>query len=465
MSQTRRQFLATGAAAIAATALPRAAGAAPFDFVLEAKERPILLPGCGGPTQAWTYAETWPLALRVKRRQPVTIEFRNGLAEHSSIHWHGLRIPHAMDGVPWITQDPVRPGDRFTYSFAPPDPGLFFFHPHCDDITALSHGLAGVIIVEDPRESGLFDQEELLVLMDWRVKDDGSYDTITTDKTAARAGTFGRLRTTNGQLAPAYQVRPGARLRLRCINVDASRIPLLDIVGAGAQVIATDGNACAPFPLSAWPLGPAMRADLALIAPDEAGAVIELHDVWQSTPVVLARFEVAGEPLPVAGRDRPLALPPAELPEPDLANAVKLELDLGAGVTDPAVAEFQKLFGADEICTTRRVFWSLNTRAWPGMAATGKPEPLAVMKSGASYVVEIFNGTPHRHPMHLHGHTFKVIGSSKRDVPVHWADTVLLEPKERLKIAFVGGEPGDWMVHCHIIEHQETGMMGYYRVA
>ncbi|MFZ2869285.1 multicopper oxidase domain-containing protein, partial [Zavarzinia sp.] len=210
---------------------------------------------------------------------------------------------------------------------------------------------------------------------------------------------------------------------------------------------------------------PAMRADLALIAPDEAGAVIELHDVWQSTPVVLARFEVAGEPLPMAGRDRPLALPPAELPEPDLANAVKLELDLGAGVTDPAVAEFQKLFGADEICTTQRVFWSLNTRAWPGMAATGKPEPLAVMKSGTSYIVEIFNGTPHRHPMHLHGHTFKVIGSSKRDVPVHWADTVLLEPKERLKIAFVGGEPGDWMVHCHIIEHQETGMMGYYRVA
>ena len=79
-------------------------------------------------------------------------------------------------------------------------------------------------------------------------------------------------------------------------------------------------------------------------------------------------------------------------------------------------------------------------------------------------MAEIFNGTPHQHPMHLHGHTFKVIASSRRDVPPHWSDTVLVAPKERVRIAFVAGEPGDWMFHCHIIEHQETGMMGYLRV-
>ena len=72
--------------------------------------------------------------------------------------------------------------------------------------------------------------------------------------------------------------------------------------------------------------------------------------------------------------------------------------------------------------------------------------------------------TPHRHPIHLHGHTFKVLSSSKRDLPVHYADTVLVSPKERIEIAFVAA-PGNWMFHCHILEHLETGMMGYFRVA
>src|SRR3546814_8485244 len=75
------------------------------------------------------------------------------------------------------------------------------------------------------------------------------------------------------------------------------------------------------------------------------------------------------------------------------------------------------------------------------------PPPLAELESGRSYVAEIFNGTPHPHPMHLHGHTFRVLGSSARRLPPHWADTVLLQAKERLRIAFVAGEPGDWMFH------------------
>jgi len=90
---------------------------------------------------------------------------------------------------------------------------------------------------------------------------------------------------------------------------------------------------------------------------------------------------------------------------------------------------------------------------------------LFALKAGRTYVAELFNGTPHRHPMHLHGHTFRVLGSNERKLPPHWADTVLVTPKERIRIAFVAGEPGDWMFHCHIVEHQETGMMGYLRVA
>src|SRR5262249_6059573 len=103
--------------------------------------------------------------------------------------------------------------------------------------------------------------------------------------------------------------------------------------------------------------------------------------------------------------------------------------------------------------------------AWPGNGHEKKPPPLFELTSGKSYVAELFNGTPHQHPMHLHGHTFKVLSSSERDLPVHWADTVLVRPRERVRIAFVAGQPGDWMFHCHIIEHQETGMMAYFKVS
>jgi FtsP/CotA-like multicopper oxidase with cupredoxin domain len=86
------------------------------------------------------------------------------------------------------------------------------------------------------------------------------------------------------------------------------------------------------------------------------------------------------------------------------------------------------------------------------------------LKSGRSYVIELNNRTPHPHPVHLHGHTFEVLSSSLRQLPPFRADTVMLLPKERIEIAFVAGLPGRWMLHCHILEHQETGMMGYITV-
>ena len=88
--------------------------------------------------------------------------------EHTSIHWHGVRVPNAMDGVPYVTQMPVLPREQFTYSFAPPDPGTFFFHPHCNTVAQLGRGLAGVLVVEGD-ETEPFDDDVVLVLKDWRV--------------------------------------------------------------------------------------------------------------------------------------------------------------------------------------------------------------------------------------------------------------------------------------------------------
>jgi FtsP/CotA-like multicopper oxidase with cupredoxin domain len=466
---SRRDFL-RGSAGLAALGLFPAARAAlndpPPATTLTAAEFPLLLPGCSAPSACWGYGAVWPRVLRIPRGETFTAVLDNRLPVHTSIHWHGLRIPVAMDGVPFMTQPPVEPGESFTYTFAPPDPGTFFFHPHCDTLTALSRGLAAGLIVEDPREEGLFDVDEVLLLKDWRARPDGSFDAFSIDQDAARAGTFGALRTTNGMSVQTIEVAPSARVRLRLINVDVTRIVMLGVAGAEAALIATDGNACPPMPVDRWRIGPAMRADIAFVAPDREGMEVTVSDVWPNTPHVCARIVTRGKAKP-ASTTRPLQLPPAELPVPDLERAQPLlKASLLAGLHDQQVQAQAVASGVDpaELCATRRIFWSINQRAWPGASHDSHPPPLFELDSGKTYVLEIFNGTPHTHPIHLHGHTFRVLSSNRTRLPPHWADTVLVTPKDRVRIAFVAGLPGDWMFHCHIIEHQETGMMGYLRV-
>jgi FtsP/CotA-like multicopper oxidase with cupredoxin domain len=92
--------------------------------------------------------------------------------------------------------------------------------------------------------------------------------------------------------------------------------------------------------------------------------------------------------------------------------------------------------------------------------------PLLALKLGQSCVVELVNETAWHHPMHLHGHVFRVLSKNGKEVlPRQWADTVLLDPDSRAEIAFVADNPGSWMLHCHVLEHQASGMMGVVRVA
>ena len=463
---SRRRFLIDAAVSAGVAALPMPLLAASGPLTLVAKERPQRLPGLAGPSPAWCYGETWPSELRVRRGETMNALLVNQLKEHTTIHWHGVRVPHGMDGVPYITQPPVQPGESFLYSFAPPDPGTYFFHPHCDTIQALSRGLAGVLVVEDPRERGLFDIDQVVALKDWRVLPSGAFDSFTMEADAARAGTLGNLRTVNGGEPPTLVVPPSAHVRLRVVNLDVSRIPMLGMSGARAAIIATDGQACEPFPVQNWRLGPAMRADIAFQAPAGQGAEVVLEDIWSKTPQLLMRIVTQG-----AAAKRPrgtaLKLPPVELPVPQLASAQRLNIALQVGLADPELEAWLKEtgLGTDSLCLSEGIFWSINRKPWPGMTGGFRPPPLAELTKGKSYIFEIFNGSRYTHPMHLHGHTFRVLSSTKRKLPPHWADTVLVMPNERVDIAFVAGTPGDWRFHCHIIDHQDTGMMGYVRVA
>ena len=397
-------------------------------------------------------------------------ELINNLQEHTSIHWHGVRVPNAMDGVPYVTQMPVLPREQFTYAFAPPDPGTFFFHPHCNTVAQLGRGLAGVLVVEGD-ELEPFDDDVVLVLKDWRVAKDGSFLPFLTVEGAARSGSFGTLRTVNGKVAPRIVVPAGANIRVRLVNADSTRVGDLGIAGATASVIAIDGNAIQPFALETWRLGPAMRLDLALRTPENGGE-ITLVDYFASEPVTLATLVAEGQQRRT-NSFVPAALKVPNFPEPDLANARNHQLRLSATAAASIYPELapivlpdgRKIDMMDSLCATPRTLWAVDGKTWPQAGHEQMPPPLLTFTRGESVRIEFLNTTPHVHPMHLHGHTFKVISSSRLARPVHWADTVLVMPNERVQIAFVADNPGNWMLHCHIIEHQDTGMMAWFRVA
>lgn len=434
---------------------------------LTARRRDRRLPGASAPTPTLGYADDTSLpVIRVRRGQWLRAVLRNELAEHTTVHWHGIRLANGMDGVPYLTQPPVLPGESFVYQFQPPDCGTFFFHPHCDTVGQLGRGLAGVLIVEGDAANP-FDADLVCAYRDWRIDGAGRFGPLLTDKGASTSGTFGAVRTVNDLAQPVLSVPANGDVRVRVLNLDMTRLVDLGLEGGPAWVIATDGNPIDPVPLDSWLLGPAMRLDLALRAPAAPGATLRLMNYHAAAPVVMAELRAAGPALPRRAFV-PVLLRRSSVPRPDMQDAAAFPLELTAGAPAPpdaAALEAKGLIPADALCLSSRTFWALNGRPWPPAAAGHLPPPLARFERGRTYRMEIANRTSRAHPIHLHGHSFEVQSSSAGKILPHVADTVLVLPNERVTVAFVADNPGDWMLHCHIVEHQETGMMGYVRVA
>jgi FtsP/CotA-like multicopper oxidase with cupredoxin domain len=432
-------------------------------------ERLTALPSFNGKAlPLWTFEDgaEFPI-VRVHVGQLLTANFKNNLpraGEHVTIHWHGLRIPNDQDGVPYLTQKPILPGEEGHYVFTPPDTGTFFFHTHCNTVEHFGRGLVGALIVEGD-EAQKSDAGIVLMMKDWRIGADGAFLPFTTDDGAAKAGTSGTVRSINGATKPVMLVPASANVRVRLLNVDPVRISEIGIEGAEASIIAVDGNACAPIPLGSWRFGPASRLDILLRSPVDGG-VVKLMDYFSAEPVVLAELKSQGA---AVRADAFAATPllPSSVPAADLKNAERLTLAFSATATGDAVAAAGETTGLPigTLCLSRRSFWAINKQTWASADHRTLGPPLAKLQSGKSYIFELQNLTPHAHPIHIHGHTFEVLSSNLRKLPPFRADTVLLLPKERIEVALVAGTAGKWMLHCHILEHQETGMMGYVEVS
>src|SRR5216684_6430803 len=177
MKISRRAVMAGASAAAWGLALPLHRGFAEPEIKehqLTAKPAVVNLTGDGYPdTAAWAYNGAVPgPELRVRQGERVRIVVTNKLGEDTTVHWHGIRLANAMDGVPGLTQPPIRPGESFTYEFTAPDAGTFWYHPHANTLQQLGRGLAGTLIVEE-REPVAVDRDLLWFIEDWRLDENG----------------------------------------------------------------------------------------------------------------------------------------------------------------------------------------------------------------------------------------------------------------------------------------------------
>lgn len=414
---------------------------------------------------------------RFDRGTRLAVDFENQLPDPTTVHWHGIRVPYLSDGVAPLTQEVIQPGGKFSYNVPLPDAGFYFFHPHCDETGQVGRGLFALLIVEDPEERKVgFDAECLIAVKDWRLGDDGQWIAMSTDEGAATAGTFGTVRATNGSVVPPrVEVPAYGGVRVRTIVADATRVIDLGCDTEDAALIGIDGQALVPpvlmdkLPDGVWRMGPAMRADLHVRMPGPGKEVL-IQDYRSGQPFLLTTL-VAVDKGKAKTPFRPKALPASTAPLPDVSKAKKLEylVQVAAGPTivSPSLPADDPLAKAlvDSLCVGGKTHWAISRDSWSTKEALRLPPPLAQLSAGTSYVVTCTNVTKHVHPMHLHGHVFRVLSSSKKKtMPPYLADTVIVEPNETVQFAFKATS-GNWVFHCHILEHMDTGLMGWFRVS
>ncbi len=463
---TRRSLLANAAGTMAAALVPSAVQSSRSVSELKLVAVPARWPIVGKPhpdTAVWSYDGRLPgPEIRVRQGEPVRIIVENKLEQDTTVHWHGIRLPIAMDGVPGLTQPPIKPGESFVYSFTPPDAGTFWYHPHANSLEQLGRGLAGALIVEEP-EAIPVDRDVLWLLADWRLRSDVQIASgFGNAMEAVMAGRIGNTVTLNGAVTDEVPVRAGERIRLRLVNAALARIMALRFEDHRPVVVAIDGQPCDPHEPqgSRLLLGPAMRIDVILEMRGEPGRRYRVVDDFYRGFAYWVT-ELAYDERP-PGRAQPLegslALPSNPLPEPDLARAERHVLTLQGGMMGGGGMGGMRGMG-------HGATWGINGRSMTGDGHAGMA-PLLTLQLGGSYILTLRNETAFWHPVHFHGHTFRVLSRNGSPVPHwQWADSVLLPPRETVDIAFVADNPGDWMLHCHVTDHQVSGLMTILRVA
>lgn len=436
----RREFLcATSAAALAPSV---SFGATKSKLIAEPVMAQILPEGQPATPSLGFNGGTPGPVLRVRQGDVLEIQFQNQVTEGSAVHWHGVRLTNLMDGVPGLTQEIVDTGGDFHYQFRAPDAGTYWYHSHNRSWEQVARGLYGPLIVEELTPPDV-DHDFIIIIDDWRVTEDGTladgFDDMHDQAHQGRLGNYARA-----LVEPRNPVRAGDRIRLRLINVATDRIFPVEIEGVNGKIVAKDGMPLrSPEDAQTLILAPAQRMDL--IVDVTTSEQININFPTQDGAYPLGEIPVIGEnaqrhPSEIS------ALPPNNIPQPDLDEAVQLTLTMEGGAMSRRM--MRGMMNGD--------VWAFNGKS--GLTSN----PFHKFERGQTARIRLENDTRFAHGIHLHGHHFHEVNvdGSLGDL----RDTTLVDAGEARDIISVFDNPGKWLLHCHMLGHQAAGMKTWVEV-
>jgi len=403
-----------------------------------------LLPGKS--TEAWAYNGTVPgPTIELREGDFVTIHFHSKLPQPTTVHWHGLHLPAGADGSPL---NPVMPGTSHDYVFrvAPGSAGTYWYHPHPDMTTTeqVSRGLYGALIVRPAKDPLEGIPERLLIFSDNRFLADGSIDlphhTTPAGNVDAQNGREGDVLFVNGRTLPVLPLRPGELLRLRIINAAAARVLKLAIPGQKFVHVADDGGLFEkPREVDDLLLANSERVEV-LVRGGEPGS----RAMLQTLPY--DRYDSQTRP---KDWDQPRNL--VELRTTTEAPA--------APVTIPQTLRVVRAIDRRVIAARRTIIFA------QGMINNQLMDMNRVdirARLGTTEIWQIENVVGMDHPFHLHGFQFQVLDRNGVPEPyLSWKDSVNVPKHSKVRIVVRFDDfAGKWMYHCHILDHEDMGMMG-----
>ena len=396
----------------------------------------------GRVTRAWGYNGQVPgPTIEARAGDVLEVRLKNSLPEPTTIHWHGLRLPAAMDGTDMV-QHPIAPGETFTYRFLLPDAGTFWYHSHANETVQIERGLYGAIVVRGEGEPEL-DAERVLVLDDvaldrkGQIKPPGWW-------IERHDGRQGSTRLVNGRKEPELTIAAGQVERWRIVNASSARYVRLSIGGRPFTILGTDGGLIdAPVAVSEMLLTPADRVELA-VGPFAEGETLQIQALRYDRHAIARPRDETFATLRVGPAAPSRAVIPATLRE------------IQPLVTGPAVPTREVHLGERASLKHGAEFFINNEQHH-------RDKPVVV---GELQVWDVVNDSMMDHPFHLHGFFFQVLDVNGAPPAFRsWEDTVNVPPKSRVRIAWLPDDrPGEWMYHCHILEHHAAGMMAHFAV-